>query len=315
VTAALVLDVGLALLVVAIAVWTIAAGSAFAAVVGFVAFGLLLALAWVRLAAVDVALTEAAIGSGITGALLITAAARLRPTEPRSMAERPGAPMQIAAGALAFAVFAGLAALVLLPADPAPSLAPEAAVHLPELGVGNAVTAVLLAYRALDTLLEKVVLLLALIGVWSLAADRVWGGAPGLRPSVLPGGELTLLGRLLPPVGIIVGVYILWVGATAPGGAFQGSAILAAMWLLVMIAGLRAVPETGQRRLRLVIVAGPAVFLAVGFAGFALPNGFLSYPPQFAKPLIIGVEVVLTLSIAAILGLLVAGPSERERQR
>jgi multisubunit Na+/H+ antiporter MnhB subunit len=314
-TAALVFDTGLALLVVAVAVWTSAAGSAFAAVVGFVAFGLLLALAWVRLAAVDVALTEVAVGSGITGALLITAAARLRPTEPRSAAERPRVAMRVAAGALGFAVFAGLAALVLLPTDPAPTLAPEAAVHLPELGVGNAVTAVLLAYRALDTLLEKVVLLLALIGVWSLAPDRFWGGAPALRPGTPPGGELTLLGRLLPPAGIVVGVYILWVGAIAPGGAFQGSAILAAMWLLVMIAGLQAVPQTSQRRLRLVIVAGPAVFLAVGFAGFALPNGFLSYPAAFAKPLIIVVEVVLTLSIAAILGLLVAGPSERERQR
>ena len=84
-----------------------------------------------------------------------------------------------------------------------------------------------------------------------------------------------------------MGIYILWVGAIAPGGAFQGGAILAAMWLLVMIAGLRAAPEIGRRWLRLVLVAGPAVFLAVGFAGFALPNGFLSYPAQFAKPLII----------------------------
>ena len=87
-TAAMVLDAGLALLLVAVAVWTVAAGSAFAAVVGFVTFGLLLAVAWVRLAAVDVALTEAAIGSGVTGALLITAAARLRPTESRSASER-----------------------------------------------------------------------------------------------------------------------------------------------------------------------------------------------------------------------------------
>ena len=89
-TIALALDVALALLVLCVAVWTIAAGPTFAAVVDFVAFGLLLALVWVRLAAVDVALTEAAIGSGVTGAVLIAAAARLRPTEPRSVAERPG---------------------------------------------------------------------------------------------------------------------------------------------------------------------------------------------------------------------------------
>jgi multisubunit Na+/H+ antiporter MnhB subunit len=183
------------------------------------------------------------------------------------------------------------------------------------LDVGNPVTAVLLAYRSLDTLLEKVVLLLALMGVWSLAPDRCWGGAPRLWPGGQQGGELTLLARLLPPIGIVVGVYILWVGAVAPGGAFQGGAILAAMWLLVMIAGLHKAPEIGQWRLRLILVAGPAVFLAVGIAGFALPGGFLSYPEQYAKPLIIAVEVVLTLSIAAILGLLVAGPPESERQR
>jgi multisubunit Na+/H+ antiporter MnhB subunit len=43
---------------------------------------------------------------------------------------------------------------------------------------------------------------------------------------------------LLPPVGIVAGVYILWVGADHPGGGFQGGTILAAMWLLVMMAGL-----------------------------------------------------------------------------
>lgn len=42
---------------------------------------LLVGLAWVRLAAVDVTLTETPIGSGMTGMLLIGAAARLGGTE------------------------------------------------------------------------------------------------------------------------------------------------------------------------------------------------------------------------------------------
>ena len=42
------------------------------------AFGMLLALAWMRLQAPDVALAEAAIGAGLTGALLMAAVARLR---------------------------------------------------------------------------------------------------------------------------------------------------------------------------------------------------------------------------------------------
>ena len=86
------LNVGLALLVLGLAVWTIVARDAFAAVVGFVAYGLLLTLAWVQLRGIDVALTEAAIGGGLTGALLIGAAARLRSTEAAPRAERPGLP-------------------------------------------------------------------------------------------------------------------------------------------------------------------------------------------------------------------------------
>lgn len=50
----------------------------FRAVVLFIAFGLLLTLAWVRLRAPDLALAEAAIGAGLTGALLIDAVGHLR---------------------------------------------------------------------------------------------------------------------------------------------------------------------------------------------------------------------------------------------
>ncbi len=49
----------------------------FRSIVLFIAFGLLMALAWVRLDAPDIALAEAAIGAGLTGALLLAALARL----------------------------------------------------------------------------------------------------------------------------------------------------------------------------------------------------------------------------------------------
>ncbi len=50
---------------------------AFRAVVLFIAFGLVLAVIWIRLSAPDIALAEAIIGAGITGALLLAALARL----------------------------------------------------------------------------------------------------------------------------------------------------------------------------------------------------------------------------------------------
>jgi len=49
----------------------------FAAVVFFISFSLLLSLAWARMQAPDVALAEAAIGAGLTGALFLAAVRRV----------------------------------------------------------------------------------------------------------------------------------------------------------------------------------------------------------------------------------------------
>jgi len=307
------LDLVLAALVLGVATWAVFTRESFAAVVGMVVFGLLLAIALVRLEAVDVALTEAALGSGLSGAVLIAAASRLRSAEAAVAAERPRP--RAAAAALSAAVAAALATAVLSLPDPAPTLAPEAAGSLAATGVGNPVTAVLMAYRAMDTLLEKVVLLLALVGVWSLAKDRAWGGRPSQRQRADPRGALVFLARLLPPLGGVVGVYVLWAGADDPGGAFPGGTILAAMWLLVLMAGLADAPPVSRRPLRLLLVGGPALFVAVGLGGLWLGEAFLAYPRAWAKPLILAIEIPMTLTVAATLGLLFLGPPEREPRR
>ena len=50
----------------------------FKAIVLFITFGLLMAISWVRLNAIDVAIAEVAIGAGLTGALLLAALAKLQ---------------------------------------------------------------------------------------------------------------------------------------------------------------------------------------------------------------------------------------------
>jgi multisubunit Na+/H+ antiporter MnhB subunit len=312
---ATILEIVLAAVVLGLGIWTIAARQSYAATVGFVAYGLLVPLVWVRLDAVDVALTEAAIGGGLGGVLLLGAAARLQATEIASLAEEPGKIVRLAAAALSAMISAALAAAILLLPDPAPSLAPAAVAHASATGLANPVTNVLMAFRAMDTMLEKVVLLLAIVGVWSLASDRAWGGHPGPRHQADPRGPLAFLARLLPPLGVVVGIYIFWTGANHPGGAFQGGAILAAMWLLVVMAGLTDTPPVSSRYVRLLLVAGPGVFLIVGLGGLCLGLAFLAYPPTHAKPLILAVEVAMILTIAVTLGLLLAGAPERSAQR
>lgn len=83
----------LALLVTAVA--ALASRNLFRAVVMFIAFGLLMALAWVRLQAPDIALAEAAIGAGLTGVLLLDAARHLGYSHAgHDGSETPGGPSQ-----------------------------------------------------------------------------------------------------------------------------------------------------------------------------------------------------------------------------
>lgn len=308
---ALLFDGSLIVLILAIAAWTIAVSNSFAAVIGYATYGLLLALAWVRLAAVDAALTEAAIGGGLTSVLLIRAVVRLRPTESAARAETPGRASRLLAAVLAGSVTAALTLVVLTLPDPAPTLAPQVAEHIASTGLGNAVTAVLLSFRAIDTLLEAVVLVFALVAVWTLTPDHLWGGRPGPRYDLDENGMLAYLARLLPPLGIVVAVYVLWVGADLPGGKFQAGTLLAAMWLLAIMAGLTEAPPISRRWLRGVLVLGTVAFLVIGFAGVPLAGAFLAYPEGYAKPLIIAIEAASMLSIALTLGLLVLGPPEQ----
>ncbi|MFW2134623.1 hydrogenase subunit MbhD domain-containing protein, partial [Ectothiorhodospira haloalkaliphila] len=67
----LLFDVILGLAIVSLAVTVLVVRDRFAMIVLVIVFGLMSALAWVRLAAPDVALAEAAIGTGLTEALLL----------------------------------------------------------------------------------------------------------------------------------------------------------------------------------------------------------------------------------------------------
>jgi len=66
-------DIVLVVTIIWLAWRSLTAADVFKGVVLFIGFGLAMALAWVRLDAPDIALAEAAIGTGLTGALLLDA--------------------------------------------------------------------------------------------------------------------------------------------------------------------------------------------------------------------------------------------------
>ena len=268
-------------------VWS--AGSAllvrdrYRAVILFIVFGLLMSVAWVRLAAPDIALAEAAIGAGLTGALLLNALGEKRVPFP----DRGNRHWQLVPLAGAILVLL-MSALTTLP-SPSHNLPEAVSVALPGSGVTHPVTAVLLNFRGYDTLLEVAVLVAALLGVLSAARRD--------RPKRLSAPPiLQAAARLLAPLMVLTAGYLLWAGGHRPGGAFQASAVLAAAAVLLALVGLLDGWAGPSLRIRLAIAAGPAVFLIV-----AAPVGnralLLYLPPEHAGLLILLIESGLTLSL------------------
>ena len=198
---------------------------------------------------------------------------------------------------LLLALTVGLGYTVLTLPDHAGGLQKMVAEKMEVSGVSNPVTAVLLNFRGYDTLLEMVVLLLALLGVWSL-------GVPSLRIENPPGAVLDTLVRLLMPVLILVAGYLLWVGAHAPGGAFQAGSVLGAAGVLLLLTGWRLHTSLAALPLRLVLVAGPGAFLAIALFTLLTEGQFLEYPEAHAGMLILILETAATVSIGVTLAAL-----------
>lgn len=270
----------------------------FKAIVLFISFGLLMALVWVRLNAPDVALAEAAIGAGLTGALLLAALARLQIMTDQNVSAvvsaRSTSPAQPPAGSrfsrgvlilLLSASAAGIGYAVWILPSYSPGLSTEVAAHLDSSGVGNPVTAVLLNFRGYDTLLEMIVLLLAALGIWSL------GGLPPL-PEKPVSAVLETLSRFLTPIFILAAAYLLWVGADAPGGAFQAGSVLGAGGVLLLLSGWRPHVRLMQWPLRLALTVGAGAFIFLGLLTLLLEKQLLAYPIAQAGRMILLIETV-----------------------
>jgi len=186
-----------------------------------------------------------------------------------------------------------------LPASAAGLLQPVME-QLPASGVSNPVTAVLLNFRGYDTLLEMFVLLQALLGVRAL-------GGTTLQQESAPGPVLDMFVRLLVPLLILVAGYLLWVGAHAPGGAFQAGAVLGAAGVLLLLAGWRPDNALPELTFRLLLIMGPAAFVILALITLLIYHHLLEFPPAHAGTLILLLETAATVSIGATLMALFIG--------
>jgi len=200
---------------------------------------------------------------------------------------------------LGLLAFAGHLVTLLYTAPPATGELPTAlAAALPASGVQHPVTAVLLNFRAYDTLLEVAVLISALLGVLVIARPPSRAASARSADPVLE----TLTQFLIPALGVAA-IYLLWAGAHRPGGAFQAAALLGGAAVLANLVRVLPAWSTPGPLRRALVAAGLGGFLACAVP-LQVPGVLLALPAARAGGLILAIESGLTVSLGLVLAAL-----------
>lgn len=191
----------------------------------------------------------------------------------------------------------------------APGLSAEMNANAEAIHITNVVTAVLLDFRGYDTLLEISVLMLATVAVLSLRQPS------GDRPRRLAGDSGPLLGslaRLLAPFMIVIAGFLVWVGSSGPGGAFQAGAVLGAGGILLALTGHDRPAWARQSVIRVALTIGLLTYISIALLPLLGGGTLLEYPYSLRKALLLLLEGLLTLSIGASLASLFLASAARD---
>ncbi len=257
-------------------------------------FSLLMAANFFILDAADVALTEAAVGAGITTVIFLGALALTAERETSQVSRSRWlvlAIVSITIGLLFYATF------------DTPRLGDGTApVHnhivpwyftttASDIEIPNVVTSVLSSFRGYDTLGEVFVVFTACIGVLFVlsasrpaCSERKKRANTDLRHHLIP----RVVGRLVIPFIILFGLYVQFHGEYGPGGGFQAGAIIAAAFVLhALLEGEAAALKVISRGVLLGMAAGGAIlYTAVGIACLSLGGNFLDYSVLHSDPVV-----------------------------
>lgn len=250
----------------------------FAVVVLSGLYSFLMATVMLALDAVDVAMTEAAVGAGVSTVLFL-GALHLCKSEEAKPAHRPWLPLSLAVVTAGVLIYGAMG----LPdfADP------QAPIHqhvIPrylanEVDVPNVVTAVLASFRGFDTLGEVTVIFTAGAGVVALLRRRRHRASGEKGEPACTDLPLRVIAKLLIPFVLLFALYVQVHGDYGPGGGFQAGVIFASgIVFYALVFGVenarRVIPD---RLVEGMIAAGVLLYLAVGVAGLLLGGNFLDY--------------------------------------
>ncbi len=181
---------------------------------------------------------------------------------------------------------------------------------LEETGAVNVVAAMILDYRAFDTLGESFVLFTALVCTTILLRFGAKDKNRFVAEPVFDTSSDTILrviGLFLVPCILLFGIYIILNGHLSPGGGFSGGTILGAS--LIILSASAGFTTTDRiftyKRLNIMTFAALGFYsLSKGFVFFVGANGMHNPIPKGIPGAILSAGLILPLNIAV--GLVVA---------
>ena len=286
-------------------------------------FSLISATLFVVLDAVDVAMTEAAVGTGVSTILiLLTLASTGYRVSPRPAGRQ----------VLALVVSVVLGTTMMYATLDMPDLGdPQAPVHTheiahyytqvspEEMGIPNMVTPLLASYRGYDTLGETAVVFTAGIGVLALIGRRrqrqpeIEAASSQVSSTNGAGAQhhrvLRIVGKQLVPPILLFACYVQAHGDFGPGGGFQAGVIFASgLMLYMLLYGIEKARQVIRPAVLEKLVAfGLLLYGGIGIVNLLQGGNFLDYRTLAHDPKhglhygIIGIELGVGITVAAVI--------------
>jgi len=100
-----------------------------------------------------------------------------------------------------------------------------------EMGGENAVTAIYLGYRVYDTIFEALVLVVAVVAVLHMSFYDRPMIADGIHSDINRSGIAIFIIKIISPIILLFGIYLIVNGFLTPGGGFQGGVAIATFFI------------------------------------------------------------------------------------
>ena len=168
-----------------------------------------------------------------------------------------------------------------------------------EMGGENPVTAIYLGYRVYDTIFEALVLVVAVVAVLHMSWFERDSVEDGIHCDIERSGLAIFVIKIITPLILVLGVYLIANGFLTPGGGFQGGVAVATFFICrYMVFNIFDLPIGRILRMEELVFVSIVLFAIVGI--------FLGAAAHVPEHLLVPFQNTYLIIMNALIGIKVA---------